>query len=427
MPPRKTYPPASRRSQRLESGSSETPPARYESVVSTDPDNSDSEEKPVIVIDPTDPNDSEHSGQEMEDLNDQPDLAAQVAALQAEIDRLRADAIGRESTPVDSAFGGTKFAASGVAAKAAFAPYGDNQNAVNPRYSRKAKPTSIDPGTFEGNKDEFDGWIVKLADKFEEDNETFKKERSRMALINNLVSGAPQRLLRTRYESETNPYSSAAEMVQVLSTVYRNVNQASTARTKLSKMMYEPGGKLDIYQYIAEINSLADQAGIPEAERKTILWEHIPPHLDHQLLGMSQKSSVTYEEFTTLVANAAYSQQRSYELRRESRRKKEDSNDNPKNDPKPRKTPRPKPAGGKPATVLSVHRALTEDEKRVHWDAGTCFICGKSGHKGVDCPDRGEIRAVKAVKTTTQKEEKKKKDKKEEASSTDESSESEKE
>ena len=406
MPQRKTYPPATRRSERLNSEPIDMPL----------PPSSDKE---TSTNDPNDPNDPERqrrdSLQQDMMMADQNGLLAELAALRAENEQLRAATPmtddRRAATPANSAFGGQKFTPTGIAAKVAFAPYGSDQYTANPGYDRKARATAIDPGQFDGNKNKFDGWITRLADKLQEDNETFKTERSRMALINSLVTEAPQRLIRSRYESDTNPYSCAAEMIQVLATVYHDVNQALAARAQLSKMMYEPGGKLDIYQYIAEVNSLADRASIPDTERKTILWEHIPPHLDHQLLGISQNPLITYEEFTKTVANAAYSHQRSYELRQESNRRKKDEasrRDRPdrprENDryrpetARPRSPINPKPKHDKPTTVLEARRALTEREKQVHWEADTCFICGKTGHKSMDCPSRERLPSVKALK-----------------------------
>ena len=153
-------------------------------------------------------------------------------------------------------------------------------------------------------------------------------------------------------------------------------------------------------------------------KRKTIICEHIPPSLDNRLLGDSQDPTVTYEAFAKSVANAAHSQQRSYELNQERRRKKETPRANDTHDRKPgggnsTKTQTHQSntgADSKPATVLTARRALTEAEKRVHWDAGTCFYCGKAGHKNNDCPDRQKTPAIKAVKA-----------KEEETSSTEES------
>ena len=73
---------------------------------------------------------------------------------------------------------------------------------------------------FEGDKDKFDDWIVKVADKFDEDNETFKKERSCMALLNSLVDGNAKGLLAGRYQSTEMPFRNVAEMVATLSAVY---------------------------------------------------------------------------------------------------------------------------------------------------------------------------------------------------------------
>ena len=457
MPPRKTYPPASRQSARLNSKSAGEATNDPESAggPALDTDSTTEQEDsvndaslvvPSIEVIPDNSNDESYSARTSKpttpiptpgQCNTAPEMAdnevqAQLAQIQAELTRLRAEnaqlkaavdsngndsgngrnnARPREATPDVSAFGGKAFTPTGIAARVAFKPYGKDQNAANPDYDRKAKPTATDPGKFGGDKNEFDSWVARLADKFKIDNDTFKNEYARMALVHGLTTDRANKMIKTRYLSETNSYSCVAEMIQVLATAYHNSNQASDARKALAKMMYEPGGKTDIFQFISDINALADEAGIADAERKATLWEHIPPGLDNRLLGDSKDPDISYERFTRNVADAAHSQQRHYELHQERRRKKDSSNTNDPNghkssshSPKRRNNTRPKPdsnpkaSNGKPVTVLTAHRALTEDEKRVHWDANSCFICGKVGHKGADCPDREKIPTVKAIK-----------------------------
>ena len=267
MPPRKIYPPASRQSARRNNNNNDPTPSTDSTVKQEGP------------ADKKSPEISDNTLIESDSLLKMADLAALTATittLQHEVAQLRANgsndnASQREATPDNSAFGSANFEPVGLAARKAFKPYGEDQAAKNPAYDRKAKATARDPSKFSGNKNEFDYWITRLADKFMKDDETFKTERSRMALINGLVTGAANNLIRSQYESETHPYCNAAEMVQVLATIYHNVNQGSIAHAKLAQMMYEPGGRLDIHQYITEVNSLADLASIPDTECKTIL------------------------------------------------------------------------------------------------------------------------------------------------------------
>ena len=232
-------------------------------------------------------------------------LTAAVAALQ---EQLRAS---RGVTPAQSVFGGTSFEPTGPAAIPAFAPYAANGSMMtaNPNYNRKTRKTGIDPGKFDGQKDEFDTWIAKLADLFIEDAETFKNERSRMAVINASTGGLANDLLRARYDPMSkNPFKSACEMVATLAAVYFDDNQASRAREELRTMMYDPTDKtLDIHQFIGKINSLADRANIILEERKSTLLEHIPASLDPRLLNDSKDLRVSYEAFANLVAGAALS------------------------------------------------------------------------------------------------------------------------
>ena len=125
---------------------------------------------------------------------------------------------------MNSAFGGTDFKSTGFAALPAFKPYSEDQNACNPDYDRKARKSGINPGMFKGDKDEFDDWIIGLADKFDKDNKTFKKERSCMAVFNLLIEGNAKGLIAKRYQLTEMPFKNVAKMVATLSAVYYNHN-----------------------------------------------------------------------------------------------------------------------------------------------------------------------------------------------------------
>ena len=400
MPQRKTYPPASRRSERLTSEPTDVPlpSSGNEEVPTNDPDRQEGG--------PLQPN---------EMMAGQSDLLARLAALEAENERLRAVTPGlndgrRAATPADSAFGGTKFTPIGMAADKAFQPYGSDQETKNPDYSDKAKNRAENPGKFNGDQEEFDGWVRRVADKFLEDNSIFRTERSRMAFLMTQLEGEPLRSIEVRYQSPTDPFSCVAEMVQVLEAAYHDPNQASTARAELSRLRYAPGEKANIHRFIAQFNTLAQKAEIPKSSWKTLLWEHIPSYLNHQLLEDSKDPCISYEAFCNKVANSAYSYQRGYELRQENNHRKKEkaahndrSNRTRKTDQKtsgegqPRKPIASKANHAKPVTSREVRRALTQDEKKVHWDAGTCFICGEADHESTECPDRKATTSVKAL------------------------------
>src|SRR3981081_159679 len=163
----------------------------------------------------------------------------------------------RGITPSNSAFGGVDFKPTGFAALPAFKPFGADQDAKNAAFDRKARESRRDPGTFQGNKDLFDKWVIKLADKCEEDLDTFKTERSRMALVFSLTDGPANDLLEARYSSTENPFKNTPEMIATLTAVYHDDNQGSKVREKLRTLEYDLADKtMDIHQCIGTVTSL---------------------------------------------------------------------------------------------------------------------------------------------------------------------------
>src|SRR4030081_2702780 len=121
-----------------------------------------------------------------------------------------------------------------------------------------------------------------------------------MALVYSLTEGLANDLLEARYSSTEIPFKNTSEMIATLSAVYYDDNQGSKACEKLCTLEYNVADKeMDIHQFIGTVNSLADKAGIAKAERKTVLFEHIPADLDLRLLRDSKDPSISYEDSVT--------------------------------------------------------------------------------------------------------------------------------
>jgi hypothetical protein len=149
-----------------------------------------------------------------------------------------------------------------------------------------------------------------------------------MAFVFSLTDGQANDLLEARCSSTEIPFKNTAEMIATLSAVYHDDNQGSKAREKLRKLKYDPADKeIDIHQFIGKVNSLADKAGIAKAERKIVLYEHIPADLDLRLPRDSKDATISYEDFAGAVADAADAKQRACDERLEKKHASRDHNE----------------------------------------------------------------------------------------------------
>jgi hypothetical protein len=168
--------------------------------------------------------------------------------MRSETDRHAREAIKK------NAFGGTCFKVTRIVIKSSFRAFKEIDN-INPVYDRKEKSRVSDPEKFDGNRQNFDNWIIKLVDKFDEDVIIFKTEKSHIRYLINNITGKAKRSIEIRYQSEVRPFSCITEMIQALAAAFQDPNQYFNALTIFRNLNYKL--KNDIHEFISEFNLLA--------------------------------------------------------------------------------------------------------------------------------------------------------------------------
>jgi hypothetical protein len=290
-PPRKTYPSASRQSARLnqtqeleettiaeEAATVHLPDSDHEDfekdpdqtknkpVSSVDDDERDRPIESIETLDLTKTNPETHENDRlqlttMSDESTLADLMKEMQAMKRDVASLReenaelrarardsADGIDtrernrrEQSTAFGSSSGGpaaTSFEPIGKAAWPAFKKF-TGEDGEDRRYNDKSKTRTKKQAKFGGDKAEFHPFLIRLRDKFVEDEATFRNEVSRMAYLYSLLEAKAMCAVEARYASDTRPFTCVAEMIQVLEPAFGNPNEFTEANDALCKHIYD--------------------------------------------------------------------------------------------------------------------------------------------------------------------------------------------
>lgn len=283
-----------------------------------------------------------------------------------------------------SAVGGTGSKSTGLAASKKLDPYGDSQDAKNPDFDPKARETRHLPEVFEGNKEEFEGWMVVIIDYLHTNRYTFRDEGTRMTFVFSRLKSSPRDMVMSRYTSEEDPYASVREMLAHLEVTYGDPHGSTTAYRTLNRLRFDIK-KDDINDFISRVNTLADKADVRKTGRKAMLFNCMPQGFDTmgQLQLHSDDSEVSYERFTRFLTAAVLAKKEAYEYQQQRNVAKSSS-------PPRHRSGRSERSKTRPAPVFDVKKLIdmTREEAR---NKGACYGCGMTGHLKAECPNKRAV------------------------------------
>ncbi|XP_044721158.1 uncharacterized protein HRG_06155 [Hirsutella rhossiliensis] len=148
---------------------------------------------------------------------------------------------------------------------------------------------------FSGEGLSFESWIKQVEGKFEEDNDTFASEKTRINFVITRLEGTAYKTVEGRHHSLTRPFTTLAELIQVLQTAHTNPNKGADARAQLRVCKYD--WKKDFNIFLGEFNSMYEAAGYQPSMQKQTLWDSLPAPVNQAVVERVYDTKVRYEDF----------------------------------------------------------------------------------------------------------------------------------
>lgn len=253
-----------------------------------------------------------------------------------------------------------------------------------------------DPPTFDGTRENLEGFIAQLRIKLFSDPSRFPTPALRMGYAFNRLEGRAQAQVLPFVRDGEFALEDSDEIIRILEAAFGDPDPAATARAKLHGLKQ---GKKEFTVYFSEFQMLVSKLSWDEHAKLDALKEGVSLELRRQLLGRTQ--GLTFNQFVALCQQLD-SEIRALQLH-EGRHGTSHQNRSNQNQPRtqaPTSTTTNQSATAPvPMDLSASKKKLSEQERAARLREGRCLYCGGLGHMAAQCPNksRNPFRAAAAV------------------------------
>jgi hypothetical protein len=252
----------------------------------------------------------------------------------------------------------------------------------------KRSSKAPDPPIFHNEKDrdteDFEQWYRDIENKLTVNADHFDNDKARQAYIESRMGGRAKRELAPYLrDTHPEPIKTSDRLLTHLWDQYYNPLLAQKALDDYDDLKMGPGA--DYLAFKNDFVRLAGECGKTRAEWKREFNRRLTPNLQRHLAGAFLDPTVDFDQFTRLGLQQAMINKRANEQQKAERAKSGDAGGNREKSKAP---PKANNNGGAPRAAADPDKKLSQDEVRILFQEGRCFVCREKGHTSRNCPKK---------------------------------------
>lgn len=296
-----------------------------------------------------------------------------------------------------------------------------DQQMRNPEYhptpfysERKTQLTEKIEPLNDGTSPTFEEWKISIKDRLSVNSDHYQTEKSQKALIWGATTGLARGYLKPRYQSETDPFVTVDDMVELLATYFLTGNESTVRQNNFDERKMKDTETFP--EFKASFISLAIDAQVAKTEWFHYLWNKITDTL--RIASYTSKRSWN-NDFSQMVEHLTEIDYERKSIKKSFASKTIQSSQRPVVEvPSATNRPSYKSSTAQPSSSSFVpnqkfHYKLSPEQthrssapvrttvnaaaRQTPSDERLCYSCGKPGHMKSDCPQIPSVREVDLV------------------------------
>jgi len=232
-----------------------------------------------------------------------------------------------------------------------------------------------DPATFDGTRENLEGFIAQLRIKLFSDPSRFPTPALRMGYAFNHLEGRAQAQILLFVQNGAFQLNDSDDIIRILEAAFGDPDPAATTRTKLHGLKQ---GKKEFTPYFAEFQMLVSKLSWDEHAKLDALKEGVSMELRRQLLERTQ--GLSFDQFVGLCQqlDSEIRALRLHEGRHNISSHQNRGNQNQSRNSTPSATPTTSQSATAtgPMDLSASRKKLSEQEHAVRLREGHCVYCG---------------------------------------------------